>query len=742
MTSKSSSWVNLNENNKRRMWQWCLSVFLFVVLIAVTFLIVIMSINEDRYVLDYGARAQDMIRRDVYNYASTFIGMSGLKVILITISAAMIAFGGFAFLNDRVKLDFYESMPQKKGSRFAVIWINGVLIFIIPYLVGMLLSYAVLVANGYGDVYAMSEAVKGFIYMLLFYLGVYNLFMFGMMLTGTTFAGVCAFVTLSGYEFAMRGLITIFETTFFRYDYTLDNFFRPIISPFGLITGIMSETPKLKGNAAPYTLGLAVFDLALLVLSYVVYMKRPREAAGKTLVFKRMGGIVKMLLAIPVSAMIAVMIAQKFVDAGKIDSKNMIILVCVTVVAAILCCVLIQGVFEQDIRLALRKKTYWILCSAGAVLIFFGFKDDLLDIDRYVPNPSDVESVVFAPQGYDSQWGGMVDEELNEIGSDDFYLRYMHISDTEGVCELARLSIEKYDDAWEAAGGDEEQMWKSDNAFSPAVIMYRLKSGRMVARNYYVPVKDAEAIRLLDRIMSNEEFVNGYYPIEIYDARAAIDSVDPYELDAMYTDGARMQRLDPDELLELISRYKKDMKNFSYKSRLDELPTGYIRFNIKGAVRNQMYSYDGFHVNQSLAIYPDMSECMGYLKDKGYDFGNMPLADQIDYVVITNYHYDEQQEYLKDNGLEFLSQEDEEKFVRSEEYGPGSGLEEIAEKIYPQDGSLYRWDEGADMDYDYEVRVFFIRGTELGRQYSGYGSYYCFAEGEIPEDVEKDLSLD
>ena len=35
MTSRSSSWVNLIENNKRRIWQWCISILLFVVLNAV-----------------------------------------------------------------------------------------------------------------------------------------------------------------------------------------------------------------------------------------------------------------------------------------------------------------------------------------------------------------------------------------------------------------------------------------------------------------------------------------------------------------------------------------------------------------------------------------------------------------------------------------------------------------------------------------------------------------------------------
>ncbi len=101
MTSKSSLWVSLMQNDKRRLWQWCLMVLLFVVLPVLVFLILIMSINESQYMMNYGSKAYEQIRQDVHRYATVFIGASGgLKPVIVTIGAALTALGGFSYIND------------------------------------------------------------------------------------------------------------------------------------------------------------------------------------------------------------------------------------------------------------------------------------------------------------------------------------------------------------------------------------------------------------------------------------------------------------------------------------------------------------------------------------------------------------------------------------------------------------------------------------------------------------------
>ncbi|MBR5407225.1 MAG: hypothetical protein IK111_06200, partial [Lachnospiraceae bacterium] len=148
MTSRSSSWVNLRENNKRRLWQWCVALFFFVIVNVIGFLISVVSVNEEYYMISYGSRAHDMIANVIKGYADMFMGASILNIIFTIVLGALLGIGGFVYLDNRVKVDFYESMPQKRGSRYSVIWLSGLLIYAGSYIIGMLLNYAILVASG------------------------------------------------------------------------------------------------------------------------------------------------------------------------------------------------------------------------------------------------------------------------------------------------------------------------------------------------------------------------------------------------------------------------------------------------------------------------------------------------------------------------------------------------------------------------------------------------------------------
>ncbi|MBR4719581.1 MAG: hypothetical protein IKP31_04990 [Lachnospiraceae bacterium] len=740
MTSKSSSWVDLSENNKRRLWQWCLAVLLLVVFPVLTFIIFIMSIDEARYVMNYGANAYNAIRRDVYNYASGFIGASGgVKAVIATLGAALFAFGGFSYLNDRIKLDFYESMPLRKGSRFSVIWLNGFIMYALTYVIGMLLCFAVLTVSGYGDLYTIGEALRDFGNMTLYFLGVYHLFIFSMMITGTSFAGLCAFTVLSGYEAVIRLLIAAYKGFFFRYNYTLEEFMVPVVSPYGLFIKLNTELKKTNGIPTKYIFALGAFDLIMLIASYLVYMKRPREKAGKTLVFKWMAVPLKLIMAVPAVLVVILITAQTMNDNGRLSIRNIMIIAVIALVASVIVCALIQGVFELDVRLAFKKKLQWLICFVIAILIFFGFKKDLMGIDRYVPNPSSVASVVFAPEGYDGFWGNRIDADIKYVDMIDFYRENMYITDVNSVCELAKLSMERYDAAWEIAGDDPDTFYKLDESggFSQAVVLYRMKNGMLVARELNVPVKDARAAELLDKIMSTDEFVKGYYSVEVYDADKAVKNTLPIQLNARFTDGVHENRLGADELLELIAMYKKDMESFSYKARIDELPAGYIRYSISTDDTGFLELMSA--QEESLVIYPDMKNCMKYLNEAGYSFDGYSLADEADAVVITNSHYDEQNAYMEEQGIDFVPDEVIERFVKTREYS-GDELKNLEAYLHPSDMGMYRWDGGMDFDYSYEVQVIYKHGGEQSRRYGEY-NYYYFIEDEVPENVVKDLAL-
>ena len=96
-------------------------------------------------------------------------------------------------------------------------------------------------------------------------------------------------------------------------------------------------------------------------------------------------------------------------------------------------------------------------------------------------------------------------------------------------------------------------------------------------------------------------------------------------------------------------------------------------------------------------------------------------------------------EYMKEEGLDYLPEELQERFVKTREYN-GTDLKELEAFLYPGDMGMYRWDGGKDFDVSYEVQIVYRRGGEKAKRYGDF-NYYYFVKGEVPENVVEDLAL-
>ncbi|MCR5508788.1 MAG: DUF6449 domain-containing protein [Lachnospiraceae bacterium] len=730
MTSRSSSWVDLRENNKRRLWQWCVALFFLVIMNVISFLISVMSINTESYTLTYGARAREMMEKVVRGYAESFMGVSGLNIFYTALIAAILGIWGFAYLNDRVKIDFYESMPAKKGRRFSVIWVNGLVIFAASYIVGMLINYGILTAAGYGNVFSMGEALQAFFILLAFFAGVYHLAILSEVLTGTTFITVCAFVVLSCYEIIMRGIVIMLKQDFFDYVHTMSGDLLPAISPYGIFGYVLNDLDD-TGSMMPHMLYLIVFDLALLILVYVLYHKRPLEAAGKTIAFKGLKPVLKFLLTIPVGLFVADIVYGILKDSSKNTFKASAITIIVTVIASILVSALIQGIFEQDIRLAFRKKLNWVLGSVAALLIFFGFRGDWLNIDRYVPSPSMVNSAVFIPQGYDGKYT-FLDSDLDMLDMEEFAVRYMHLTDAGTVCDITRLSMDRYDKEMEILGEGE---YPESGMFEYAVVIFRLKNGHTMSRAIQVPVKDETVTDLLDTLLSSKEFKDGYYDFNRFDIDEAISMTTAKNLDARYTDGVWRKPLTVEETIEFMDLYMKDIEDISYKDRLEEYPKGHVIFCIDTRDRyDRTMEYD-------IPVYPCMKGCAEYITKKGLDTETMDYKDEITGITVTNYHNKETDEYYNSLGEDEEPDDEILNSLNTTVFYDVDSIDQIVPYLVSNEVYTYRWDGGKGVEPDYSVQLSFNSEGQIGKELAGYIPTYAFLEGEVPGFVEEDTSI-
>ena len=188
MTSKNSFWVSLKENNKRRIWLWILSAFTYlVVLPTVTAMFISSYKTNNSYLIEqYGESAgMERIRQETMNQLlQIFNGDNLLLLVIISGVAIVSGIQGFSYLYHKNKIDFYQAAPVKQSRRFLTIWLNGVLVYLIPGFVGTVLCLLVMAGNQMLTAEILQQTGITFFLLLFVYLGCYHMTILAVMLTG------------------------------------------------------------------------------------------------------------------------------------------------------------------------------------------------------------------------------------------------------------------------------------------------------------------------------------------------------------------------------------------------------------------------------------------------------------------------------------------------------------------------------------------------------------------------------
>ena len=125
-----------------------------------------------------------------------------MPIIIIGL-AILIGTQGFVYLHNKRQVDFYHSQPVSRKRRFWVLWSNGIVIFLVTYLINMFLGMVVASAFGCMSGVILTGAMKGFFLYFLLFLGIYHISIIAVLLTGNTLVSLLAMAVLLGYELAV-----------------------------------------------------------------------------------------------------------------------------------------------------------------------------------------------------------------------------------------------------------------------------------------------------------------------------------------------------------------------------------------------------------------------------------------------------------------------------------------------------------------------------------------------------------
>ena len=143
MTSRNSFWARLFENNKRRIWVWLLAGFSYLLVLPAA---LAMAISREMARKDYlieemgDVLGSQIMQEKVIEVAAGFFGLKNVYLAFFAAILAIIsAIQGFSYLYSKKKIDFYMGMPVRRRRRFMVIWLNGILVYLIPCVLGLLI---------------------------------------------------------------------------------------------------------------------------------------------------------------------------------------------------------------------------------------------------------------------------------------------------------------------------------------------------------------------------------------------------------------------------------------------------------------------------------------------------------------------------------------------------------------------------------------------------------------------------
>ena len=579
-------------------------------------------------------------------------------VIFMMMGAVMLGLSSFSYLHSRRKVDFYHSIPVRREVLFFVNFVDGFLLMMVPYLLFMGIGAVIAAGMGASPAVLALNIAKSLCFHMIYFLLMYATVVVAMMMTGNLFLGILGMLVFFSYMPLMGMLIEmLFETCFVTYSSSNLILSKMVqISPFSAYLKAVELVQEASRNANAWGNGILVGHMAsslavavaLMGVALWLYQKRPSEAAGKAMAFPLSRTPIKVLLVIPLS-LYSLMF---FWGIRRTLPWAMFGLVFGTVFFHCL----IEILYHFDFRKLFVHPTHLALCFAASLVIFFGFYLDIFGYDAYQPKADQIESAYVLQTSYATSWVryGQYERQNGEIQwkdrSTEAYLReHMYLEDKEAVLALSSIGI-SYIEEFKKNDREIPERYQGED-MTRYTIGYRMKSGKLTARSYFLPLCEVEAAYGV--ILDSKEYKEGRYPVMKQPAE------DVYQMYVQFHEGERsgVQKLEAAQNEAVLAAYQKDMAALTVETQKKENVIGMLCYiavkdmgdredferlmQQKQEKQEMSYNWEETPRQQRYPIYPSFQNTLEVLRSMGVDLEEDTSSDYTQCrIQISAYHPD------------------------------------------------------------------------------------------------------
>ncbi|MDO4521806.1 MAG: hypothetical protein Q4B57_01520 [Eubacteriales bacterium] len=424
--------------------------------------------------------------RSIHEEVLQFLFYNPLFVSMTIIAAALLGILQFSWLHSRKKTDFYHSLPISRERLFMLQYVSGVCSWAVPFLVNYVLAALLL---SLGRISAMPEhgwllVGKTMLLHMITFLLIYSFMALAMVMTGKIFVGILGMGVFCGYGSFLGALwIAGLETCYLsmRNGNEITSYVK--LSPVYGIVKMWERFREPQMSARDLALGLLLLAAVVALIAVVLYRKRGSEAAGKAMAFEAAARVIKFLLVVPGTVAIVLF----FYILGN---NSAIWGIFGFLFGLLLISGIIEFIYRMDIREIFRDKRQIGLSMFAVAALLIVLITDPTGIDDWVPQESEVESVILPNQlNYAYQMDltdmnfGLIRNENKTVGYQLTEFRYAdkcEITDLDPVFALL-----------ERRHIGEQRNELEDDAYS---FGWKMKNGCIKYRTYYFDSDDREGI--------------------------------------------------------------------------------------------------------------------------------------------------------------------------------------------------------------------------------------------------------
>jgi len=546
-----------------------------------------------------------------------------LKAIFI-ITAIVSALTFFYFIHSKKHVDFYFSLPIKRGKLFLTNYVAGILGVLIPYLVALLLTLAVIGFNGMWSYISWDIFWIGIACHVIFFICLYTVTVLADILTGhPVIGGLLAVVFLGIGPLVVSlylGLMNTFYPTFYS------SLFRT--------SAIFAQSSPLAKYISLGSIPLHAYQLWLVILftaliffaAYRLFLIRRTEAAGKAVAF----ALAKPLVEYPLVFIATLGLGLVFYE--SVGGQNYFWLIFGSACGALISSRIAEIIYRFDFK-GIKANFKGLLIFAVCYAVFLCIPTfDLTGYNDYLPEAEDVAEVRLSMRGVNSFNNEIVYSQYNLDGSDyeEFRLRMGKISTEADIKAAIALATTFY----------AEKDKKFDNYYqsSDLGIQYVLKNGKTVSRHYNsLPVSVFSS--QLKPILDSQEFKENQFstlqkPLE----ELKIGSINSFENgNKEYLDIGenqnKLKNLRAEIKEEIIQIYTAEFIALSSAQMENDLPVGSLTLLIEKPkktttaglavsapeARNIYLSSEEEenYITVNFPIYPGFSKTLSLLEERG-----------------------------------------------------------------------------------------------------------------------------